>query len=131
MTISVLFDNVFLHDPATPFSFVTLDALSVSEKDEPQGEVRIYANNVRVAINRAARSNVVTVTLLNVTLSQLRELRTRAGKVQLYRDSRGRCWWGRIGPLDIAEERVTAGGVLAAFKSVSFDIDQVSHTEVV
>jgi len=119
---SVELTRVWLHDEADLSDFVTLKARGIEASPARDVKRRRYAGGRVRAISTQARFRTVSFEAVQVSRDTLAWLDDRLGSLLMYRDPRGRVWWGFIADLPTEEQLWTTDAWLQlTFQAVTYD----------
>lgn len=121
---SISLSGVWLAQESDLATTIELDrAITVDASAYKQGEFRRYAGGRTRLVTRTGDSQSVNVTAQYVTKANRATLDSWAGSLMLYRDGRGRLFFGSF--LGLATSEVPGYQDLC---NVSFTFDEVTHS---
>lgn len=106
---SVTLDRMWVHDATDLDTYLTFYTSDRSEDRTLAGTVRTYANGRQRIITSTGSSRTLPVTFPLVTSSELTQLEAWRGTMLMFRDHRGRLFFGTFFGLSITDHNDRSG----------------------
>lgn len=97
--------KVYIHDSADNDDFLALYWVDENEAHQSATEVRRYSGGRLRAVTKPGTQQILTFTFPYVTATELEDLRSRCGTLQMVRDTRGRKLWAVFYDVQASERR--------------------------
>lgn len=120
----ILLDELWIHDADNLATFVRVTLDRETEQPTVDGETRMYASGRMRAIVRPGRPGAHQLRCLQVERADVDQLRAWVGKLLLFREPRGRKFYGWYRALPITELPVDLA-------DVDLTVDELTHSEAV